>query len=120
MGQEAWSAAALREKRCEPCEGGVDPLDTVTAQRLLQSLDGDWRLMDEGKVIRREVHFAGFSRVMAFANAIAWIANTEGHHPVMELTYGRATISWTTHAIDGLSVNDFICAAKVDQLLEAT
>ncbi|MEM6818477.1 MAG: 4a-hydroxytetrahydrobiopterin dehydratase [Pseudomonadota bacterium] len=114
-----WDAKALREKRCEPCEGGVDPLDRETVERLRQSLHADWQVLDEGRRIERNIEFVGFNRVMSFANAVAWIANTEGHHPVIELRYGGARISWTTHAIDGLSVNDFICAAKTDQLLEA-
>lgn len=115
----AWDTNALREKRCEPCEGGVAPLDSEQSTRLLAALHPDWRLSESGQVISRRVEFAGFNRVMSFTNAVAWIANTEGHHPVIELGYGVATVRWTTHAIDGLSINDFICAAKTDQLLES-
>ena len=111
-------AAALREKRCAPCEGGVDPLDGGQARELLESLHPDWRLSADGKTIARDFTFAGWRRTMAFANAVSWVADTEGHHPVIAVRYGGCTVSWTTNAIDGLSVNDFICAAKVDALTE--
>ncbi|MEL7312161.1 MAG: 4a-hydroxytetrahydrobiopterin dehydratase [Pseudomonadota bacterium] len=115
----SYSKEALREKRCTPCEGGIDPLDEATILRLIESLDTQWTVVDDNRVLCRSIEFAGFNRVMSFVNAVAWIANTEGHHPVIELRYGAVTIRWTTHAIDGLSVNDFICAAKTDQLLES-
>lgn len=111
-------AVALREKRCEPCEGGVDPLDGSQARELLDSLHEDWRLSDEEKHIARTFSFAGWRRTMAFANAVSWVADTEGHHPLLEVGYGGCRVVWTTNAIDGLSVNDFICAAKVDALVE--
>ena len=111
-------AAALREKRCEPCEGGVDPLDRVEAEDLMASLHPDWHLANGGRSITRDITFAGWRRTMAFANAVGWIADCEGHHPVLEVRYGGCAVTWTTNAIDGLSVNDFICAAKVDALVE--
>ncbi|MEL7298684.1 MAG: 4a-hydroxytetrahydrobiopterin dehydratase [Pseudomonadota bacterium] len=113
------NAAALRERRCEPCEGGVEPLNGTEARRLLASLDDAWALSEDGRSLARSMAFAGWNRAIAFANAVSWIANTEGHHPVIELGYGYCNVVWTTHAIDGLSVNDFICAAKTDQLLDA-
>ncbi|MEM9323753.1 MAG: 4a-hydroxytetrahydrobiopterin dehydratase [Pseudomonadota bacterium] len=111
-------AAALREKRCEPCEGGVEPLDNAQAQELLPSLHEDWQLSEDGKEIARTFSFAGWRRTMAFANAVSWVADTEGHHPILEVGYGGCRVVWTTNAIEGLSVNDFICAAKVDALVE--
>ena len=116
---ERAGAAALRERRCAPCEGGVDPLDAEQSRELLASLHPDWRLAGDGRSIGRDFEFAGWRRTIAFANAVGWIADTEGHHPVLEVRYGGCTVTWTTNAIDGLSVNDFICAAKVDQLVDA-
>lgn len=112
-------AVELRERRCAPCEGGVAPLDHDEAEQLLESLQPEWRLIDGDHALRRDIRFVGFNRTMSFVNAVAWIANTEGHHPTLRVSYGRCVVTWTTTAIKGLSVNDFICAAKVDQLLEA-
>lgn len=112
-------ATALRERHCEPCEGGVAPLTRTEAQALLAALDSAWTLAEDGRSLMRAISFAGWNRVIGFANAVSWIANTEGHHPVIELGYGYCNVTWTTHAIEGLSVNDFICAAKTDQLLAA-
>src|SRR5690606_41495177 len=70
----------------------------------------------DGKSIKRSFSFPAFSWTMAFVNAVAWIATTEGHHPELTVNYGRRVVRYTTTAIDGLSDNDFICAAKVDRL----
>lgn len=113
------SARALRERKCEPCEGGVDPLSALQSDELLQSLHGDWMLTEQHDAIVRIVKFPGYHRTISFVNAVAWIANTEGHHPLVEFGYGSCKVTWTTNAISGLSVNDFICAAKTDLLLEA-
>lgn len=107
----------LTEKRCQPCEGGVDPLDRPQAEKLLAQVPG-WSLSDDGKEIARRFEFKGFYRTMAFVNALAWVANQEDHHPDFEVSYGHCHVRFTTHAIDGLSENDFICAAKVNALLE--
>ena len=112
-------ATQLRERRCKPCEGGVDALSESEARDLLGSLHDDWLLSKDHSTIRRDIRFAGFNRTMGFVNAVAWIASTEGHHPNMQVSYGQCVLEWTTRAINGLSANDFICAAKVDQLLEA-
>ena len=107
----------LLEKKCQPCEGGVPPLESAAAEELLKALDDAWSISSDGKWIRREFEFTGFNRTMGFVNAVAWIANTEGHHPDLEVGYGKCVVNYTTHAIDGLSENDFICAAKIDRLL---
>lgn len=114
----AVSAHQLRQRQCEPCEGGVDPLDGAAARSMLAALHADWRLSDDGAQIARTVRFAGFNRTIAFVNAVAWIASTEGHHPSLNVSYGRCVVTYTTNAIHGLSANDFICAAKIDALLE--
>lgn len=108
----------LTDRHCVPCEGGVDPLSREASERLLAELDDGWSLTDDGKEIRREFAFKGFQRTMMFVNAVAWVANEEGHHPDMEVGWGRCLVRYSTHAIDGLSDNDFICAAKIDRLLE--
>lgn len=107
----------LANKRCKPCEGGVKPLSSSDAQALLDALHDDWRISDDGLKITRSISFPAYSRSLGFANAVAWIAIIEGHHPDMLVSYSRCTVSYTTHAIGGLSDNDFICAAKVDRLI---
>lgn len=109
----------LTAQQCEPCEGGIKPLTRAAAEPLLAQVNEAWALNDDATEIRREFTFKGFYKTMAFVNAVAWIANAEGHHPDMEVGWGRCLVRYTTHAIDGLSQNDFICAAKIDALLPA-
>ena len=109
-------AEKLASKRCKPCEGGVEPLRGDQVRELLTALHGDWVLSDDGLEISRVFDFPAYSRTLAFANAVAWIAISEGHHPVLTVSYGSCAVSYTTHAINGLSDNDFICAAKIDRL----
>ncbi len=108
----------LSEKKCVPCEGGTQPLSTLVAEKLLEQVAG-WEMADDGKSIQRRFEFKGFYKTMAFINAMAWIANQEMHHPDFSAGYNFCAVTFTTHAIDGLSENDFICAAKVNELLEA-
>ena len=110
----------LANKHCKPCEGGVEPLGGDQADQLMQALHDDWQLSDDGRTITRHFEFPAYSRSLGFANAVAWIAIVEGHHPELTINYGRVDVSWSTHAIDGLSDNDFICAAKVDRLIADT
>ena len=107
---------SLAEQRCKPCEGGVAPLTLDEAQALMKQLSGDWKLAADGKSIRAEWKFRNFYHTMSFVNAAAHIANAEDHHPDMEVGYGYCRMNFNTHAIGGLSQNDFICAAKVDAL----
>ena len=106
----------LTQKTCKPCEGGVDPLTKEQSEAMLKDLDG-WFLTDEDKWIARNLDFKDFYHTMAFVNAVAYIANQEGHHPDMEIGYNYCHIRFQTHAIGGLSENDFICAAKINDLL---
>jgi 4a-hydroxytetrahydrobiopterin dehydratase len=106
----------LREQRCKPCEGGIDPHSPAKSREMMQQLHSAWKLSADGKSIRREYKFKNFYRTMSFANAAAHVANTEDHHPDLEVGYGYCNITFTTHAINGLSDNDFICAAKIDSL----
>ncbi len=111
-------AIDLTNRQCKPCEGGVPPLEPEAARQLLNALHAEWAISEDGKWIHREFTFSGFNRTMSFVNALAWIANTEGHHPDLEVGYSKCVVNYSTHAIDGLSDNDFICAAKIDRLVE--
>lgn len=106
----------LVKKKCEPCEGGVPPLEPDAIAQLLSALNDDWQVAEDGKSICRTFKFAGYHRTISFVNAVAWIAESEGHHPDLTVLYGRVDVLYTTHAIGGLSENDFICAAKIDRL----
>ncbi|MDJ0749770.1 MAG: 4a-hydroxytetrahydrobiopterin dehydratase [Woeseiaceae bacterium] len=110
----------LANRHCKPCEGGVEPLSREQSAQLLAALHGDWSLSEDGLSIQRIFEFPAYSRSLGFANAAAWIAISEGHHPVLTVEYGRCTVSYTTHSINGLSDNDFICAARTDRLVESS
>ena len=110
------SDLALAQKKCKPCEGGVAPLTRDAAESLLMKLEDGWQLTADNKSIRRELAFKDFYRTMSFVNAVAHLANIEDHHPDLEVGYNYCRILYTTHAIRGLSENDFICAAKIDRL----
>lgn len=115
-GGGAASAQKLAEKRCLPCEGGVAPLTRARAQALMQQLKPEWRLDEDARAIRAAWKFRNFYQTMSFANALAHVANSEDHHPDIEVGYGYCRVKYYTHAIGGLSENDFICAAKIDAL----
>ena len=108
--------AELTAKRCKPCEGGMEPLTREQATVLAGQLSPEWCLSKEGPYLRREFKFKDFYRTMSFVNALAHLANVEDHHPDLEVGYNYCRVQYTTHAIRGLSENDFICAAKIDQL----
>jgi len=114
--ETAMSDAPLTEQKCQACEGGASPLDQAQAERLLQQLHEDWTLSQDGRTIQRGFKFKNYYHTMAFVNAVAWIAHREDHHPDMEVSYNRCLVQFSTHAIGGLSQNDFICAAKTDAL----
>ena len=106
----------LSEKHCKPCEGGVAPYSRAQAEALAKQLAGGWVLSQDGPYLRREFKFKDFYRTMSFVNALAHIANIEDHHPALEVGYNYCRVQYTTHAIKGLSENDFICAAKIDAI----
>ena len=105
----------LARKKCVPCEGGVAPLTDEQVRPMLKGLPGWSR---DGKAITRTYKFKNYFETMAFVNAAAWISHREDHHPDMLVAWGECRVSYVTHAIDGLSENDFICAAKLDALFE--
>ena len=106
----------LSSKRCTPCEGGVKPLTRDEAEKLMREIPL-WKLREDGGEIVRTFLFKDFYETMGFVNALAYLANREGHHPDLEVGYGRCVVRYHTHAIGGLSQNDFICAAKINRLL---
>ena len=108
----------LVNKACVPCHGGISALSRPEAEKMLGRLAGDgWKIIEDGKAIKREFKFADFYRTMSFVNAVAHIANREDHHPDIECGWGYCRIRYQTHAIGGLHENDFICAAKIDGLV---
>jgi len=110
------SATQLAAKKCTPCEGGVDPLWPQQASKQLEKLRG-WYLAKDSKAIRKDWLVKDFATAIKFFNAIAKIADQEDHHPDLHLTdYREVSVELSTHAIGGLSENDFILAAKIDQL----
>jgi len=110
------SQPPLTQRKCKPCEKGTEPLPLSAAQTLLQDLQG-WELV-EGKALRKMIKCKDFLDAVGLIQRIAPIAEAEDHHPDLHLTgYRKLTIELSTHAIGGLSENDFILAAKIDQLL---
>lgn len=107
----------LKNSTCKPCEGGVTRYTPDEARALLARLDARWRLDKDSTALRLELRFKEFYRTMSFVNALAHIANVEDHHPDLELGYDYCNVTYSTHAISGLSENDFICAAKTDVLV---
>ena len=106
----------LASRKCQPCEGGAEPLPLSAAQALLRDLKG-WELVD-GKALKKTITCKHFLDAVGFIQRIAPIAEAEDHHPDLHLTrYRRLTIELSTHSIGGLSENDFILAAKIDGLL---
>jgi 4a-hydroxytetrahydrobiopterin dehydratase len=105
----------LASRRCEPCEKGTPPLEESEAAELQQSLDPGWT-REGNKSLHRSFKFPNFRDAFGFATRVALLAEGEGHHPDFELGWGRVALTLTTHAAGGLTSNDFIMAAKVDQL----
>ena len=110
------SASDLAERSRVPCEGGTPPLPAEEARSLLETIDG-WSLSADGKTITRRLTFKGFARALQTANVAAWLGEREGHHPDIRFGWGYCEVSFTTHAADGLTENDFICAAKLNRIL---
>lgn len=105
----------LLSKKCVPCEGGVEPLVKTEAEKYLQEVPG-WRLSGDALKVDREFKFKDFKGAMSFVNKVAELAESEGHHPDIYVSYSRVRLTLSTHAISGLSENDFILAAKINQL----
>lgn len=105
----------LHTIRCVACEGGIPALTLDESKKFLAEVKG-WQLINDNKFISRRFGFKNFYQTMAFVNAVAWIANQENHHPDLEVGYSYCVVKYQTHAVNGLTKNDFICAAKIDNL----
>lgn len=103
----------LAQRHCTPLEGG-SPMTSAEIEAHLALVPG-WTLVDGA--IEKRFTFADFHRTVAFVNALAWIANAEDHHPDLLVSYGACTVRFNTHSVGGISINDFICAARVDALV---
>ena len=113
---EVKTSSELVQEKCKPCEGGVAPATLDESQRQIAKLNG-WRLIQDGKRIRKDWTVKNFMTGMKFFNQVAELAEADGHHPDLHLEgYRKVWIELWTHAIGGLSENDFILAAKIDQL----
>ena len=109
-------SSELTQKRCEPCEGKGNPFNRQEAQKMLSQIPG-WQIHENGKMIFREFNMKNFMAAVKFINQIAEIAEADNHHPDIHLTgYRKLKIELSTHAIGGLSENDFIVAAKINTL----
>ena len=105
----------LTAKTCVPCRGGVPPLKPAEAEALLTQTPG-WQLLDGAAKIERKFGFADFAQAMEFAQKVAELAEAEGHHPDLRVGWGYCEVLFYTHKIKGLHENDFIMAAKVNEL----
>lgn len=105
----------LTQKKCVACEGDVPPLNRIEADVLVKQTPG-WLVSDDATLLSREFKFKNFAEALAFTNKIGAIAEEEGHHPDVQLGWGYVRVTLTTHAIKGLSENDFIVAVKVNTL----
>jgi len=105
----------LAKKHCKPCEGGVKPFTAGEAKQLLKTLEG-WAI--ENGRLAKTFAFTNYYQTLAFVNALAWISHREDHHPDLGVHYNKCRVEYWTHAIGGLSENDFICAAKCDALFD--
>ena len=105
----------LLRKKCKPCEGGEAPMTQTQIGHMLKGLTG-WEF--KNGMVRKTFKFKNYFETMAFVNASAWISHREDHHPDIAVGYNQATVAYMTHAIKGISENDFICAAKLDALFE--
>ena len=113
---EAMSCDQLTQKRCLPCEGGVEPYTAEQAKAQLEKLEG-WYLTNEGERIRKDWTAKNFMAGLGFFNKVAEVAEADGHHPDLHIAgYRNVSVELWTHAIGGLSENDFILAAKIDQV----
>ena len=111
----------LKDKKCVPCEGGVIPFDISEIHKYQKKVDG-WDILQDTKkkfFLNKRFNFNNFIESQEFINKVGEISEDEGHHPDISFGWGYAEIKITTHAIEGLSENDFILAAKIDQLANA-
>lgn len=109
----------LAQEQCQPPEGFGGPLSAAECRALLPELHPDWELNSDQGLIQRTFNFSDYYPTIAFVNAVAWIAQQQDHHPDLAVGYNRCQVRFATHAVGGLSRNDFICAARIDALLQS-
>ncbi|MGH8117186.1 MAG: 4a-hydroxytetrahydrobiopterin dehydratase [Rhodanobacteraceae bacterium] len=107
----------LAAQRCKPRKGD-QPLDTERTHELLSLLPG-WQAAADGTSIAKTFRFKNFYETLGFVNAVGWMANRQDHHPDLDVGYNRCVVHWSTHDVGGLSMNDFSCAARVEQIAKA-
>lgn len=105
----------LCQQQCQAIAKGTPPLDESQLHEYLKQIP-QWAVASSHAAIHREFHFRNYFETMAFVNAVAWVAHQQDHHPDLEVSYSRCKIIYTTHSVGGLSLNDFICAARIDAL----
>lgn len=115
MTKEVFNLTDLSNKKCTPCEVGAIPLQPMEIKNMLKDLEEGWTSEDD-KSIQKTFKFDDFMGAMGFANRIADLAEEEGHHPTLTVSWGKLKVKLMTHKIKGLHENDFILAAKVDKL----
>lgn len=106
----------LHQQHCQPLRGTEHQLEAKQVEALLALLNG-WQLVEHGQALFKSIHLENYHQTMALVNALAFIAHREDHHPDLGVHYNRCDIRFSTHDVGGLSLNDFICAAKIDALL---
>ncbi len=112
---EQAATAPLHAAHCKPLKGSENQLAATEIKMLLKGLPG-WKLIDNGEAIEKTYPFKNYYRTLAFVNALAFIAHREDHHPDLGVHYGKVVVLYSTHDVGGLSMNDFICAAKAERL----
>lgn len=105
----------LVHSKCQPCEKGVPPLTGNELESYKQDTNFRWDIVDDKKIVR-DFNFENYTQTIKFVNKVAYLAEDEGHHPVLHVYFSKVTVELWTHAIDGLSDNDFIMAAKIDEI----
>lgn len=105
----------LAQQSCQPRKGTADALSGDDIHTLLATLPG-WQQVADGQAISKDYAFKDFHRTLGFVNAVGWMANQQDHHPDLEVGYGHCRVTWSTHDVGGLSLNDFICAARTDAI----
>src|SRR5437016_13831931 len=108
----------IDNQHCLPCEGGIPALDLEIVKKNLKQLGKEWQVSEDYKKIFKDFHFKNYYQTIAFVNALAWLAHRENHHPDLEVGYNHCLVQYSTHAVKGLTENDFICAHKAENLNE--
>ena len=111
------STCEIQNNQCAPCEGGVDKNTPETNLELMANLHKDWQYNKETGQLQRSYKFKNFAKTMFFVNSVAYIADQQFHHPDIEFGYNYCHINYSTHSVEGLTNNDFICAAMIDKLV---